>query len=450
MRHTDCNSNNHIGLRCTPSSSGGFVSCVPSFDSSRLTDCTICANESSRGRGVLTSASTAGTRRRGRCRRSIHVGDCAGSLGTTTRGRGLTRSGARSRFPPEGTHGSREGATCTTSPSTTGDYADRPSQGTREGSGGLRLDRTPGRVDRPGLPARRRLHPAAVDEFPALSPGEGATRRPRPRRAGLGRRGGPGRHPRDRPRVPDPGPQGLPGARSRRVLSAATDHLPRRADASAAGTPLRPRSSLPAVATDRGREVAAFEALGIERRILPQRTCRGAAGNIRRHFDLRLPLALDAERAVFVYADPGYETSAALRVWGAAHRELRGMLWDCGRKIEVVAVARGWEETSRADTVVGNWARDLRPAAGGASALHGHAPTVWKRRRSRGNRSPLILWFVSKCTLWTRGTASPPNPRVIRHAREDHGRTSFGAWPSKTRASAAERLRRLLHRSAPL
>ena len=108
-------------------------------------------------------------------------------------------------------------------------------------------------------------------------------------------------------------------------------------------------------------KVAAFEAVGIKRRILPQRIYRGAAGNIRRHFHLGLPLALDAEHAVFVYVDPGHETATALRAWGAAHRELWGMLRDRGFKIEVVAVARGWEETSRADTVLGNWARDLRP-----------------------------------------------------------------------------------------
>lgn len=37
------------------------------------------------------------------------------------------------------------------------------------------------------------------------------------------------------------------------------------------------------------------------------------------------------------------------------------MLWRRGCKIEVVAVTRGWEEASRADTVLGNWAGDLRP-----------------------------------------------------------------------------------------
>ena len=109
-------------------------------------------------------------------------------------------------------------------------------------------------------------------------------------------------------------------------------------------------------------KVAAFEALGIERRILPQRSYRGAAGNIRRHFHLGLPLALDTGRAVFVHVDPGHETATALRAWGAAHRELWGLLRDRGHKIEVVAVARTWETSSRADTVLGNWARDPRPS----------------------------------------------------------------------------------------
>jgi hypothetical protein len=38
------------------------------------------------------------------------------------------------------------------------------------------------------------------------------------------------------------------------------------------------------------------------------------------------------------------------------------LLRDRGRRIEVVAVARDWKETSRADTVLGNWARDPRPS----------------------------------------------------------------------------------------
>ena len=109
-------------------------------------------------------------------------------------------------------------------------------------------------------------------------------------------------------------------------------------------------------------QVGAFEELGIERRFLPVRVYRGAAGNIRRHFPLKLPVALDAERAVFVYVDPGYQTTTALRSWGAAHRGLWKALKERGRRIDVVVVARTWEELSRARTTLGNWARESRPS----------------------------------------------------------------------------------------
>ena len=48
-------------------------------------------------------------------------------------------------------------------------------------------------------------------------------------------------------------------------------------------------------------QVGAFEALDIERRLLPLRIYRGAAGNTRRYFPHKLPVALDADRAVFVH-----------------------------------------------------------------------------------------------------------------------------------------------------
>ena len=108
--------------------------------------------------------------------------------------------------------------------------------------------------------------------------------------------------------------------------------------------------------------VGAFEALGIERRFLPLRVYRGAAGNIRRQFPLKLPVALDAERAVFVYVDPGYGTATALRSWGAAHRGLWKALRERGRRTEVVAVARTREELNRAGTVLDNWARKPGPS----------------------------------------------------------------------------------------
>ena len=118
---------------------------------------------------------------------------------------------------------------------------------------------------------------------------------------------------------------------------------------------------LPWLPTEADR-VAAFEALGIERGLLPQRVYRGALGGLRRFFPLGLPIALDAERAVFVYAEPGHETATALRSWGAKHGDLWKALWDLGLKIEVVAVARRWKEYGRTSRVLDNWARYPRPS----------------------------------------------------------------------------------------
>ncbi len=91
-------------------------------------------------------------------------------------------------------------------------------------------------------------------------------------------------------------------------------------------------------------ELARLERLGIERRILPLRAYRRAAGNTRRYFPLKLPVALDSGRAVVVYVDPGHDTSTALRSWGAAHRGLWHALENQGRSVEVVAVARASRE----------------------------------------------------------------------------------------------------------
>ncbi len=91
---------------------------------------------------------------------------------------------------------------------------------------------------------------------------------------------------------------------------------------------------------------------------------RGVAGSTRRHFPVKLPVALKAARAVFVYAEPGHETSTALRSWGGAHRGLWHALQRQGRSVEIVAVVRTRKEMDRAGTILGNWAE--APAASGA------------------------------------------------------------------------------------
>ena len=103
-------------------------------------------------------------------------------------------------------------------------------------------------------------------------------------------------------------------------------------------------------------KVAAFEALGIERALLPVRVYGRDGRETRRYFPVKLPVSLDAERAVFVYADPGHGTATALRSWGAAHRRLWRALGERGRTVEVVAVARRHRETRRARKVMRGWA----------------------------------------------------------------------------------------------
>ena len=125
-------------------------------------------------------------------------------------------------------------------------------------------------------------------------------------------------------------------------------------------------TGLPWLATEH-EKVGAFEALGIERASLPVRVYRGAAGTTRRYFPLKLPVALEAERAVFVYVDPGHDTTTALRSWAVAHRGLWKALGERGRSIEVVAVVRTVRELQRALTILENWTNTS--TASGPSAV---------------------------------------------------------------------------------
>ena len=114
-------------------------------------------------------------------------------------------------------------------------------------------------------------------------------------------------------------------------------------------------AELPWLATE-AEKVAAFDSLGIERGLLPVRVYRGTATAARRYFPVKLPVALDSGRAVFLYADPGHDTATALRSWGASHRELWYALQKRGRSVEVVAVGRTTRELERARRVMRHWA----------------------------------------------------------------------------------------------
>ena len=113
-------------------------------------------------------------------------------------------------------------------------------------------------------------------------------------------------------------------------------------------------ADLPWLPTEQ-EKVTAFESLGIERALLPVRVYRGAGGTTRRHFPLKMPVALDSTRALFVYAEPGHDTATALRSWGNAHRGLWRALQRLDRSVEVVAVGCTSDETERARGVMRGW-----------------------------------------------------------------------------------------------
>ena len=136
-------------------------------------------------------------------------------------------------------------------------------------------------------------------------------------------------------------------------------------------------------------KVRCFEHLGIPRRRLPQRVYRGAVGNTRRYFALKLPIAVEADSAVFVHVDPGHSTDTALRSWGAAHGRLWAALRKHGRSIQVVAVARDDRALQRAETVLRRWSSTAgsRARTGDPSAAREYAKI--KQAMLTGNRAVL-------------------------------------------------------------
>ena len=190
-------------------------------------------------------------------------------------------------------------------------------------------------------------------------------------------------------------------------ISATAVWRPRGADAPPALARLRDRARGPAVASDGEPEkVAAFEALGIERELLPSRLYRGAAGETRRYFPVKMPVALDSTRAVFVYAEPGHETATALHSWGATHRGLWHALTRLGRSVEAVAVGR---TDSRRDG-----ARAKRP------------PRLGRGRRSPVNPTP------------PSGTKSPGSSGRSFRARSRSSRSSAVEQAGLKRSVALE------------
>ena len=63
-------------------------------------------------------------------------------------------------------------------------------------------------------------------------------------------------------------------------------------------------------------------------------------GKTRRDFALKPPIAVEADRTVFVRVDPVHSTDQDLRNWGVANRVFWPALRKQGRPVQAVVIAR--------------------------------------------------------------------------------------------------------------
>ena len=103
-------------------------------------------------------------------------------------------------------------------------------------------------------------------------------------------------------------------------------------------------------------KVSALAAAGISKQVLRSRLYQGAVGWQVRCFPHQLPLALDAERATFVFVLVEDETESAVRTGGSQHAALWAALAAAGRAVEVVVVGRDPVRLAAAARVLGKWA----------------------------------------------------------------------------------------------
>ena len=123
-------------------------------------------------------------------------------------------------------------------------------------------------------------------------------------------------------------------------------------------------------------KVAALTGAGVPRHVLPGRLYQGAAEATRRYFVHKLPVALGAERATFVFAQAEDETPSGLSTWGGQHAALWAALRAAGRAVEVVVVGRDPVRLEAAERVLDGWTRT--PSTEAAAAAPAEAASIRK------------------------------------------------------------------------
>ena len=103
-------------------------------------------------------------------------------------------------------------------------------------------------------------------------------------------------------------------------------------------------------------KVNALTGAGIAKEVLPRRLYQGAVGTQYRYFPHKLPLALDGERATFLFVQTDDETESEVLTWGSQHAALWAALAAAGRAVEVVVVGRDVVRLAEAERVLDRWA----------------------------------------------------------------------------------------------
>ena len=177
--------------------------------------------------------------------------------------------------------------------------------------------------------------------------------------------------------------------KSRTVYRAlGAEHIRHRRDAAPA-TLLRRLLSLDFVLGELGspwlptepEKVAAFEALGIARRVLPKRVYGSKThGRTERLFGWKMPVAFGDGLARFAFVDIGGETHDELLSWGAEHAHLWSALGALGMRVEAVAIGLSDHRLAESKRILTRWTeRGIR-----VSGAHMNSAQLDELKRAEG------------------------------------------------------------------
>ena len=109
--------------------------------------------------------------------------------------------------------------------------------------------------------------------------------------------------------------------------------------------------------------------------LAPKRVYAGRANGRIRYFHIKMPVAVEQDRAIFAYIDPGTSTRSPLHSWGQAHRQLWDKLPQASRTVEAFTVAWDRHHLDRTQRVLQAWTtRDPAAAKTEAAGLRPRPP----------------------------------------------------------------------------